>query len=85
DLAVILQADPVVLAARLAARGAHTRFERAPDASTVESRLYQQAAQRLQAAGWPVLHLDTTQASAEELATTLASHIVTLQERRQPR
>jgi dTMP kinase len=85
DLAVILQANPAVLAARLAARGAHTRFERAPDASTVESRLYQQAAQRLQAAGWPLLHLDTTETAPEQLATSLASHIVTLQERRQPR
>ena len=85
DLAVILHADSTVLAARLAARGAHTRFERAPDASTVESRLYQQAAQRLQAAGWPLLHLDTTRTAPEELAAALASHIVTFQERRQPR
>ncbi len=85
DLAVILHADPTVLAARLVARGAPTRFERAPDASTVESRLYQQAAQQLQAAGWPLLHFDTTTTPPQELATTLAGHIVTLQERRQPR
>ena len=85
DLAVILQADPAVLAARLRARGAHTRFERAPDASTVESHLYQQAAQRLHAAGWPLLHLDTTKTAPEQLATSLARHIVTLQEHRQPR
>jgi dTMP kinase len=85
DLAVILHADPAVLAARLAARGAHTRFERPPDASAVESHLYQQATQWLQAAGWPVLHLDTTQTPPQQLATTLASRIVTLRERRQPR
>ncbi len=82
DLAVILHADPAVLAARLRARGAHSRFERAPDASQVESHLYQQATQRLQAAGWPLLHLDTTNAPPQQLATTLASHILTLWERR---
>jgi dTMP kinase len=74
-----------VLTARLEARGAHTRFERTPDASEVESRLYRQAAQRLQAAEWPLLHLDTTQTPPQELATTLATRILTLQERRQPR
>jgi hypothetical protein len=51
----------------------------------VESHLYQQATQWLQAAGWPVLHLDTTQTPPQQLATTLASRIVTLRERRQPR
>ena len=84
DLAVILRADPVVLAARLVARGAHTRFERAPGASEVESHLYQQAAQRLHAAGWPLLLVDTTKAPPKELATTLTSRILTLREHRQP-
>jgi len=85
DLAVILHADPTVLAARLVARGAPTRFERAPDASTVESRLYQQAAERLHAAGWPLLLIDTTRAAPEELATTVLTRILTLREHRQPR
>jgi dTMP kinase len=85
DLAVILRADPAVLAARLAARGAHTRFERAPDASQVESHLYQQAAQQLHAAGWPLLLVDTTDAVPQVLARTLTTRILTLQERRQPR
>ena len=85
DLAVILQADPAVLAARLAARGAHTRFERAPGASQVESHLYQQAAERLQAAGWPLLLVDTTDAPPQELAATLTTRILTLRENREPR
>ncbi len=85
DLAVILHADPAVLATRLAARGAHTRFERGPNASQVESHLYQQATQRLQAAGWPLLHLDTTDATPEDLATTLTTRILTLREHRPPR
>ncbi len=85
DLAVILRADPAVLAARLAARGAHTRFERAPGASEVESHLYQQAAERLHAAGWPLLLIDTTRAAPEELATTVLTRILTLREHRQPR
>jgi dTMP kinase len=85
DLAVILQADPAVLAARLQARGAHTRFERAPDASTVESQLYQQATEQLQAAGWPVQAVDTTTTPPHELVATVAARILTLWEQRQPR
>jgi dTMP kinase len=85
DLAVILRADPAVLTARLAARGAHTRFERTPGASEVESHLYQEAADQLQAAGWPLLLVDTTQTPPPELATTVATHVLTLQEGRQPR
>ncbi len=85
DLAVVLRANPAVLAARLAARGAHTRFERGPGASEVESHLYQQATERLQTAGWPLLLADTTQTPPPELATTLTTHILILRERRQPR
>ena len=85
DLAVILRADPAVLAARLAARGPHTRFERAPGASQVESRLYQQAAERLEAAGWSLLTVDSTRVAPEEIATTVLARILTLRETLQPR
>ncbi|HEV8652486.1 MAG TPA: dTMP kinase [Actinomycetes bacterium] len=85
DLAVILRADPTVLAARLAARGPHTRFERAPGAGEVESRLYQQAAERLEAAGWSLLTVDSTRAAPEEIATTVLARILTLRENLQPR
>jgi dTMP kinase len=85
DLVVILQADPAVLAARLAARGAHTRFERGPDASRIESDLYRQAAEWLKAAGWPLLPLDTAETAPQELATTLTTRILTLRKDREPR
>lgn len=52
DLAVVLNADPDVLAGRLAARGGtHSRFERQPGSSQAESDLYREAATRLAAAG----------------------------------
>jgi hypothetical protein len=44
DLAVILNADPPTIAARLAAQGRHSRFERLPDSSRTESDLYHTAA-----------------------------------------
>ena len=40
DLAVILNGNPDVIAARLAARGAHSRFEHQPGSSQTESDLY---------------------------------------------
>lgn len=85
DLAIILHADPTVLAARLQARGTHNRFERGPDASRIESDLYQQAAEWLDAAGWPLLPLDTTETPPQELAMALTTRILTLREDRQPR
>jgi len=85
DLAVLLHADPAVIAARLAARGAHTRFERVPGASQVESRLYQQAAEQLQAANWSVLVVDTTEATPPQLAATILARILDLREARQQR
>lgn len=75
DLAVILNADPEVITARLNARGGHSRFERNPDASTVESLLYHAAATELQERGWAVLSLDCTHATPERIADTITSAI----------
>ncbi|MGW5054773.1 dTMP kinase [Actinokineospora sp. NPDC004072] len=46
DLAVILTADPRVIAARPHGRGEHSRFERAPDNSARETALYVHAVDR---------------------------------------
>lgn len=73
DLAVILNADPDVIAARLRARGGHSRFERNPDASAMESTLYHAAATELQEHGWPVLTLDCTRATPERIADTITA------------
>lgn len=68
DLAVILNADPDVIAHRLHSRGAHSRFERATDSSANESLGYHQAAPYLRERGWPVVTLDTTTAHPYEIA-----------------
>jgi dTMP kinase len=78
DLAVILNASPPVIAARLAARGRHSRFERQPGSSQTESGLYHDTATRLAAAGWPVCSIDVTTRSAHEAAIIVTGHILTL-------
>jgi dTMP kinase len=47
DFAVILEADPEVIAERLAARGAHNRFQLVPGSSHAEAHFYRQATERL--------------------------------------
>jgi dTMP kinase len=58
DLAVILDADPVVIADRLHARGAHNRFQLSPRSSHAEVHYYRQAMDRLLHAGYDVLRAD---------------------------
>jgi dTMP kinase len=79
DLAVVLNADPAVIAARMAHRGGpHSRFERQPDAAQTESDLYCDTVGRLAAAGWPVHATDTTTQPAHEVAAALAGRVVDL-------
>jgi dTMP kinase len=77
-LAVILNADPGVIQARLAARGGHSRFERQPRSSYTESGLYHEAAARLADEGWPVLAVDVTIRDAREAAMMVTDRILTL-------
>jgi dTMP kinase len=76
DLSVILNADPPTLAARLAARGRHSRFERLPGSSRTEADLYTDTAARLAAAGWPVHTLDATTATPQRLAAIVTDRIL---------
>lgn len=78
DLAVILNGDPHVIAARLAARGRHSRFERQPGSSATESCLYRDTAARLADAGWPVYILDVTTHSPREAAMMVTDRILAL-------
>jgi dTMP kinase len=79
DLAVILNAAPQVIAARLSSRGGtHSRFERVPGSSRIESELYRDTAPRLVAAGWPVHTVDCTGPMAEDVATILTDQILRL-------
>ena len=77
-LAVILNGSPAVIAARLAARGAHSRFERQPGSSQTESDLYTDTAARLAQAGWPVCTIDITTRSADQAAMIVTDRILAL-------
>jgi dTMP kinase len=77
-LAVILNGSPAVIAARLAARGAHSRFERQPGSSQTESDLYADTAARLAQAGWPVYTIDITTRSADQAAMIVTDGILAL-------
>jgi dTMP kinase len=78
DLAVILNADPSVIAARLATRGRHSRFERQPGSSGTESGLYYDTTARLVAIGWPVCSVDVTTRSACQTAMIVTGRILAL-------
>jgi dTMP kinase len=78
DLAIILHADPTVIAARLARRGGHSRFEAMPGSSHTESALYREAAQRLAADNWPIWCIDAASGSPDQLAAQLTARILTL-------
>jgi dTMP kinase len=77
-LAVILNAAPEVIAARLNERGAHSRFERQSRSSHTESRLYHDAAERLTQEGWPVCVLDVTTRTARGAAMIVSERIIAL-------
>jgi dTMP kinase len=77
-LAVILNAAPEVIAARLNARGGHSRFERQPGSSHAESRLYHEAADRLAREGWPVCVVDVTTRTAREAAMIVSERVLAL-------
>ncbi|WP_049569748.1 dTMP kinase [Streptomyces sp. SBT349] len=81
DLAVVLTADPGVIAARLASRGAHSRYERLPDSSRIEHELYTEAVTSLSNHGIRTLVLDATDARPEELARTIAAEVAALRSR----
>jgi dTMP kinase len=78
DLAVILNAEPEILASRLAGRGAHSRFERLATGPVTESGLYHDAAARLASVGWPVCAIDTTASTPDEVAAIVTDRILTL-------
>ncbi|WP_336159918.1 dTMP kinase [Amycolatopsis sp. VC5-11] len=78
DLAFILQAPPGVTAARVAARGAHDRFHSGEDSSRVERGFYDEAAKRLARWRYPVVAIDTGDASPDDIATYIAGRITDL-------
>lgn len=75
DLAVILEADPSVIAERLEARGAHNRFQRLPGSSRTEVTYYRQATSRLETAGYPILHIDCNGREPQQTAVVIRDHL----------
>ncbi|RCG28169.1 dTMP kinase [Sphaerisporangium album] len=75
DLAVVLEADPQTIAARLESRGAHNRFQLAPGSSHAESRFYRQACARLVQAGYDVLRIDCTTMAPDQLAQIIRDRL----------
>jgi dTMP kinase len=71
DLAVILDADPLVVAERLRSKGPHNRLQRLPSSSKIEWHHYRQVCQRLADAGWIVHRIDCT-----VITTTDITHLV---------
>lgn len=78
DLAIILTADPTVTAARVATRGAHSRFEAGLASSQAEAELYADTAARLAERGYPLFLLDTTRTRTGTIVEQIAARIATL-------
>jgi dTMP kinase len=75
DLAVILTAPPETITARIAARGAHHRFERDLDIPAREVTLYREASITLDKLGVPVLTLDVARITPSDAANRIAGFI----------
>jgi dTMP kinase len=78
DLAVILQADPEVIAQRLHERGPHNRFQLSPGSSQAEVSFYREAADRLVQAGFAVLAVDCNHKPPEQSAALICERLMTL-------
>jgi dTMP kinase len=78
DLAVILDADPDVIAERLHERGPHNRFQLLDGSSHHEVAYYRQATERLVDAGFKVLRVDCSSRPAEQSAAFIRDHLITL-------
>ncbi len=75
DLAVILTADPALIAERIAARGPHNRFHFDPTAPGREVVLYEEAAQTLEVAGVKILVVNTGEATPTEVAAAIVDAV----------
>jgi dTMP kinase len=76
DLAVILEADPEVIAQRLHERGAHNRFQLSPGSSHAEACFYRQGTERLIQAGFVVLRVDCNQKPPEQSAALIRDRLM---------
>jgi dTMP kinase len=77
DLAVILDADPEVIAERLNDRGPHNRFQLSPGSSHAEVYFYRQATERLIQAGFDVFRVDCNKQPSEQSAVLIKERLTT--------
>jgi len=75
DLAVILEADPGVIAQRLSERGPHNRFQLAPGSSHTEVEYYRQATETLTDEGFDMLRVDCSQQPPEHSAALIRDRL----------
>lgn len=78
DLAVILDADPDVIAQRLSERGPHNRFQLAPRSSHHEVEYYRQATETLAATGFDILRVDCSSRPPEQSAALIRNRLAAL-------
>lgn len=71
-LAVILTAEPGILAARLSQRGRHDRFEDEPAPPGAEDAMFAAAGDLLAQRGVPVTRIDTSSLTRDEAAARIA-------------
>jgi dTMP kinase len=75
DLAVILDADPLVVAERLRSKGPHNRLQRLPSSSQIEWHHYRQISQRLTDAGWMVHRIDCTAITTGDITYSIRERL----------
>ncbi|MFD3557611.1 dTMP kinase [Streptomyces goshikiensis] len=75
DLAVILNAHANIVEKRLTERGAHSRYEREPGSSERECAYFREAARFLMATGVPVLQIDASNDTPDQIARTIVAAI----------
>jgi dTMP kinase len=76
DLAVILEADPQVIAQRLNERGPHNRFQLTPGSSAAEVHFYRQVTERLIQAGFDVFRVDCNRRQPEQVAAGVRDRLL---------
>lgn len=75
---MILEADPDVIAGRLAERGRHNRFQHTPGNSHTEVEFYRQAAETLGSTGFKVCKVDCSSRPPEQSAAIIRDQLANL-------
>jgi dTMP kinase len=80
-LAVILEAKPATIEARLAERGPHNRFQRLPSSAHMETDFYADATRILAESGYELLTIECTTQTPQQIAATINDRLTALTRR----